>query len=548
MMILSIWLPLTPKRWRAFLRIYTISIATIAASIFAIDLGLYEYWGYRIDSSLILYLKSPKEAVASLSASDYIKGISLFVLHIAALSATWLTIIRRLEINPISRPKRLLTLPALLLVAALTFLAIRGGVSVAVANVSKVYFSNNQLLNHAATNPLFSLLSTLGEDEDMKPQYLFFEEEILDEKLSALRGDREEEPNTSQILNSPTPDIVLIILESFGRCFTDTRGGEVTPTLNTLKSEGVWFENLYANSYRTDRGEVAILNGYPAQTRMSIMKYPSKSRTLPSIAASLTKAGYFTWFTYGGDLNFTDQASYMYSTGWQELCWQKDMKFDAPTSKWGYADDVVGEFFANRVIEITSTPQSERKPLLAGWLTLSSHEPFDVPFERFDERELNAVAFTDHEVGRVIDRLKSSPAWENMVVILVADHGYPYPEGTLYYSKQRHHIPMLWLGGAIKEPMIIDDFCSQMDLAATLLSEMGIKHEEFLFSKNILSTKLPKFGYWCFNDGFGVIDSYGTTIFDCKSMSPILECDSTLRHLDIGKSLLQATYRDIRER
>ena len=547
MMIASLWLP-NGRAWRIVLRIYALTLALIAASIFATDLGLYEYWGYRIDSSLLIYLKSPREAAASLTISDWLQGALFFVLHFAALLFVWLKIIKHFDLQPLKMGVKALSFTLLLLLAGLCFLAIRGGVSVAVANVSKVYFSQNQFLNHAATNPLFSLLSTIGEDEDMKPQYLFFSEEELDKRLELLRGDMMQGLPEKQLLKGTTPDVVLIILESFGRCFTDAKGGEVTPNLNRLKSEGVWFENAFANSYRTDRGEVAVMNGYPAQTRMSIMKYPSKSRTLPSIARSLSEVGYHTMFTYGGDLNFTDQASYMYTTGWKELIWQKDMSFDAPTSKWGYADDVVGEFFAERVLDIVEQPRSEREPLLAGWLTLSSHEPFDVPYSKFKEKELNSVAFTDSEVGRVIDRLKESPAWENMVVVLVADHGYPYPEGTLYYSEARHRIPMLWVGGAVKEPMVVESYLSQMDLAATLLSQMGLPHKDFLFSKDVLSGALPEFGYWCFNDGFGVADEYGVTIFDCKSESCIVECDSTQRHLNIGKTLLQATYRDIRER
>lgn len=79
---------------------------------------------------------------------------------------------------------------------------------------------------------------------------------------------------------------------------------------------------------------------------------------------------------YGGDLNFTNQASFMYSTGWEELIWQKDMQLDAPTSKWGYADDVVVDLFGDEVEALGR----EEQPFLAGLLTLSSHEPFEVPF------------------------------------------------------------------------------------------------------------------------------------------------------------------------
>ena len=80
------------------------------------------------------------------------------------------------------------------------------------------------------------------------------------------------------------------------------------PSMQRLKSQGVWFENFFANSFRTDRGEVAILSGFPAQTLASIMKLPAKNRSLPSVARSLAREGYDTRFVYGGDLNFTNQS------------------------------------------------------------------------------------------------------------------------------------------------------------------------------------------------------------------------------------------------
>ena len=161
---------------------------------------------------------------------------------------------------------------------------------------------------------------------------------------------------------------------------------------------------------------------------MSIMKLPRKSATLPSLARSLGREGYRSVFMYGGDLNFTNQASFMYSTGWEELIWQKDMQLDAPTSKWGYADDVVVDLFGDEVEALGR----EEQPFLAGLLTLSSHEPFEVPFAKFDDKLLNAMAFSDAQIGRLIDRLRESPVWDNLLVVLVADHGYPYPYDLAY--------------------------------------------------------------------------------------------------------------------
>lgn len=549
--LLSVWIPASAEVWRRWLGGYLLLVSLVAALLYAVDLGLYGYWGFRIDSSVLLYLKSPEEAAASLTLADWLGGAAAFLLFFSLQFLLFKQLLRLLG-RGAARTRSLARKGALsgvlILLGGLCFLAIRGGVTVAVANVSKAYFSSDQRLNHAALNPLFTLLSSLGDDKDMEPQYLFFEEAERAARFEELRGDRIDTVAVETLLTTPRPNVVIILLESFSRNFVEAEveGRPVMPRLRAMRSEALWFENCYANSFRTDRGQVAVLNGYPAQTRMSIMKYPAKSRTLPAIARTLAAAGYSTWFTYGGDLNFTDQASCMYATGWQELSWQRDFNFDAPTSKWGYADDVMGDYFGDELLRRDSLSRQSGTPFLAGWLTLSSHEPFEVPYTAFENKVFNAMAFTDGCVGRLIDRLKASSAWENLLVVLVADHGYPWPEGTAYNSPARHRIPMLWLGGALREPRVVEAYCSQSDLAATLLAQMALPHDDFLFSRDIFSPATPKFGYWCFNDGFGVIDERGHILYDCTSDRLIEGEDTTL--LNRGKVLLQTTYKDIRER
>ncbi len=284
------------------------------------------------------------------------------------------------------------------------------------------------------------------------------------------------------------------------------------------------------------------MSGYPAQTRTSVMKMPAKSRSLPSIARSLAREGYRTAFTYGGDLNFTDQSSYMYATGWQELTWQKDLQFDVPMSAWGYHDDVMCDYFAGQVLELDRAGE----PFLAGLLTLSSHEPFEVPYSKFDNKILNAVAFTDDAVGRMIERWRESPAWANLLIVLIPDHAYPYPESLAYNEPRRHHIPMIWTGGAVAETRTVSRFGSQIDLAATLLAQLDIAHDDFAFSKDMFAADAPGFGYYTFNDGFGVVAATGEAVWDATSDRVVSATDSAL--LDVGRTMLQATYEDLDRR
>ena len=549
MMLVAVWVKIPERVMRPLLTAYFAVMAFISSLIVAVDMGLFRYWGFRIDSTIFPYLATPKEAAASVTWGDLIPAVILFVAYGAAMFFAWRPISRLYRAAKQNIKQRGLSTIVMLFVGGLLFLAIRGGVSPAPANVSKVYFSDNMFLNQAATNPVFSLLSSSMRSELKQSDYRYFEQEECSEIFSTLKQSNAISAPHS-VLNTPRPNIVLIVLEGFGRttATTTAEGKAVTPQLDALRQSGVSFENMFANSYRTDRGTVAVMSGHPAHPVASIMKYPQKAHTLPAIASSLKAEGYATSFTYGGDANFTNTASYLYGTGFERITDQKCMHFDAPTAKWGYADDVVCDFFAEEVLQLAG----EGKPFFASLLTLSSHEPFEVPFDAFEDKVLNATAFTDHHVGKMIDRWRNTPAWDNMLVILIADHGMPYPETLTTGSIARQRIPMIWTGGALKDGGVqIDTFCSQADLAATLLAQLGISHKDFTFSHDIFNPQAPHYAFWSYNNAFGVVDSEGYSIYDC-SRNDRIESNGTAenasRQVSEGKAFVQTIHQDIRRR
>ena len=543
--LLSLWLRLPEKVWRGVLTTWFVLVAVTTAVIFAVDVALYEHWGFRIDSTVLIYLADPEEAMASVDFWLGVRQTLLAAAYAAGMIWDYRRILGVFDGRTVGWRVASLGSLAVVMLAGFDFLAIRGGTGASVANVSKVYFSPTQFLNHAATNPVFSFLASLGDRVDYADEYPFFDEAVRAAKFDALRGNGPAARPTEPVLNTARPNVVIVILESFARTVMDAEvGGEpVMPYMQRLKGEGIWFENFFANSFRTDRGEVAILSGFPAQTRMSIMKLPAKSRNLPSIARSLAGEGYATSFAYGGDLNFTNQSSYMYATGWQELIWQKDLRFDAPAADWGYDDALMCDWFADRVIALSDAG----KPFLAGLLTLSSHTPFDVPYSKFDDKVLNAMAFSDECVGKMIDRLKASPAWKDLLVVLVADHGYPYPRTLTYNEPLRHRIPMIWTGGAVARPRVVEDYAAKIDIAATLLAQLGVAHDDFDYSKDIFAPTPPrKFAYYTFNDGFGVVDASGEAVWDATAGRAVTATNPEL--LDVGRTMLQTTYTDIGRR
>lgn len=551
--LVSTWLP---GNWlKKVLKGYYLFTGLLVAAIFAVDVALYGFWGFRIDATLFFYLQSPTDAMASVPIGLAILQSLVFVIYASGIYAWFRWLLRFAPGKDSTAPtfgKRMGTSLAIILLGGILFIPIRGSVTTSTANVGMVYFSQNQFLNHSAINPCFSLFASLSKQQDFASQFNFFPETEREALFSTLIHNPSSTPQTDSIpnaskrlLTTDRPNILLIILESFTANAIEAVGGEpgITPRLNKLCEEGILFTNLYANSFRTDRGLVAILNGYLAQPTTSIMKYPAKSQTLPSIAKSLRKEGYNTDMLYGGDINFTNMQSYFYSTGYNRITADRDFPLTSRLSKWGANDDIT---FSHLYEEIKSRP-TDSQPWLSTFLTLSSHEPFEVPYHHLEHPYLNSVAFTDSCVGDFIDRFKQLPAWKNTLIIFIADHGYRYPDNLNEFEPRRYHIPMLWIGGAITSPRKIDTYANQTDLAATLMNQLGLSTKDFIFSKDILDPNDPHYAFYTFNNGFGFIDTSGISVYDNEGNRILLESPSegSEERIRKGKALLQTLYDDL---
>lgn len=545
LMLISVWF--SGRIMQIILRVYFALFAALVAVIFAVDEALYGYWNFRLDSTIFFYLESPENAMASVPVFSFLLQLAQ-TLVLGGLIFWWFSRFI-LPVFP-QEPTRMKwqTLSVGVLLGGLLFVVIRGGVTTSTANVGMVYFSKDQFLNHAAINPCFSLLASLSKQQDFSSEFQFYPEEKRQALFdSVFPADRNRPPQTS-LLKTDRPDILLVVLEGFSANAIESTGGEagVTPHLDRLSKEGVLFRNMYASSFRTDRGLVAALNGYLGQPTTSIMKYPSKSQSLPSIAKSLRAEGYDTDVLYGGDINFTNMRSFFFNSGYNRLTADVDFPLSSRLSKWGADDDVTFERLYADIVE----DHKKQSPWFCTFLTLSSHEPFKVPYQRLDHPYLNSVAFTDSCIGHFVDKIKMTPAWDNLLIVFVSDHGFRYPETLKEYGPGRYHIPCIWIGGAIKQPAVFDGLISQTDLAATLLGQLGLDKSEFIFSRDYFSPDYPHALFYSFNNGFAFMDSTGVSVYDNAAGIPLMETpvEGSAERFEKGKAVLQTLYQDLGSR
>ena len=518
---------------------YSAIISMIITLALVADMSLYPYWEFKLDASFLIYIDSPANAIASISIWHLLATIIIFTVCTYGIYR-FLTATCRDRFSPCNK-KSVATIVSVLL-GAILFLGIRGGVTESTNNIGTVFYSDRQILNHSALNPIFSFLYSVGKIENYSSEYSFVDEKecsSIVEKLYYM-------DNTvcDKLLKTTRPNIIIIIMEGMSARCVEKLGcmKSITPNIDRLIDEGVLFTNCYANSYRTDRGVICTLSGYPSFPKTSVMKSTIKSQKLPSVALSLGRAGYTNTFLYGGDINFTNMKGYLYSTGYHHTFADKNFSSaEQESHEWGVGDDIT----FNRLYDVVMSQTKE--PWHITHLTLSSHEPWNVPYDRIPEDKIaNSFAFTDEQLGKFIDRLKKTDKWENTLVVCIPDHSVVgYPKGIKQTDRERNHIPLLMLGGAVKRPMHIERLCNQTDMAATLLAQLNLPIEEFTFSRNILGRnyKYP-FAYHSYNNGISLIDSTGFTVYDLDSHSVIHESpkDNSNCRLNNAKVILQATY------
>jgi phosphoglycerol transferase MdoB-like AlkP superfamily enzyme len=374
------------------------------------------------------------------------------------------------------------------------------------------YHPTKTFANHGGINVTWNFLYSVQTDNTIQYPEDYFDKKLTDQYFQELYPQND---STHHLLKTSRPNIVLIILEGITAEVIEPLGGRpgIMPNLNALCKEGLFFDRFYANGDRTDKGLVSILSSYPSQPRGSIIKFPQKTQQLSFLSAALERIGYSNSFVYGGDIDFANYKTFLTNGRFTHITSVDDFANSLDDSKWGVADEFV---FEQTLLEIDTT----RQPFFKALLTLSSHEPFDVPMETViagnDEPSIymNSCYYTDKSLGEFIQKAKQSAWWANTLIVITADHGHRLPGGKKTDVKEKYHIPMIWTGGAIKKDSVIHTMANQSDIANTLLGQLDKPSSDFIFSKDLFGNKTKDFAVYIFNDGYGYIDNDHYIVYD----------------------------------
>ena len=523
---------------------FTLFVLMVASLLVVADMELYRHWGFRLDSTPLSYLKTPKDALGSVSAWTLLKQAAVFVLLVWGVWRGYRKTLHPMLGKSDSAGWRW-GIPAFLFAAAAMILPVRGSLGVAPMNVGFVYFHpNNIFANHAAINVVWNAGKSLM-NSDTVSEYNFMDDSSAEDLFAACYAPAS---RTEMLLNEKQPNVIVIILESFSNRLIEPLGGlqGVTPNLNRLCREGIVFSNIYSGSDRTDKGILAVLNGYPAHPVTKVMNFPEKTRQLPYLNRDMKQAGYHTEFVFGFDIRFSNIASYLGNAAYDKVITRDDFPSETYRgTKWGVPDHWVFE-------KLLEECNSARPPFFTAFISLSSHEPFVVPMptaiEGNDEESLflNSAYYTDKALGDFIAAARKTDWWAHTLIVVTADHGSRHPGNVQNYVPEKFHIPMVWLGGALaKTDTVIKTIAGQTDIPLTILHQTGLRNNDYRFSKDILGRAVSSFAFYTFNNGFGFVDDENSVAFDNVSQNTIYREGTHIEELtETGKAYLQIFSKD----
>ncbi|MEO8589015.1 MAG: sulfatase-like hydrolase/transferase [Flavobacteriales bacterium] len=501
-------------RWlRRVILAFLCICVVLSAFINVCDIGLFHAWGTKVNHKALSYLVYPEEAMGAATGEPVAELIVVMLAQCAVALFLLSRIDHRRSFKTPSLWQRILT-PVLIL--PLLLVGMRGGPQDDPIDRSWCYHSAHPILNLGALNGTWNVIVLLAEPPEFgKNPYAFMPADEAAARFAKMHA-----PGNGphrEVLNTARPNVVLIMLESWTADVVGVLGGDsgVTPGFDRLASEGLLFTNFYSTGFRTEQGLCALMSAFPSQPKTTIIRQYGKFDRLPSVVNILDSAGYRSTYYYAGDATFANTRSYLEAMGFNTVHDENSFPIKWRT-RWGAYDE---ELFAFHLRDAKNAVE----PFFHTLMTSTSHEPFDVPvdegFPGKDQPQMyrNSVHYTDRTLAAFLDACKAQPWYASTLFIIVADHGHFLPHNRGNFSAERHRIPFLLLGGALKPELRGTrdaTFGSHVDFTATLLEQLGLAHPRATWSKDLFNETSAHFAFWTFDDGFGIADARQTQVYD----------------------------------
>lgn len=485
-----------PARWAGALFGRALGVLALAAGFFlfafitASEWVFWDEFGARFNFIAVDYLVYTHEVIGNIRES-YPVGRILAALALGALLAT-LPFVRRAAAS-LQAP---VTGRARLGAAALALLAtVASGFLVSAQSRPEL---GSDLAGELAGNGVYQFFAALRNSELDYPRFFATlpDDEAARIIEAGLVSAGEHWPaapysEMERLVIGTAPEqrlnIVLVSIESMGSEFIGALGNTkgLTPQIDRLAQDSLFFTNVYATGNRTVRGLEALSLSIPPTPGESIVKRPG-AEGLFTMGAVLEDKGYDALFLYGGYGYFDNMAGFFSANDYRVVDRRQIPDANIHYQNiWGVADE---DLFDQTLVELDAA-HARGKPFFAHVMTTTNHRPYTYPDGRIDipsgSGRDGAVKYTDYAVGRFVEMARKHPWFRDTLFVITADHGAG-ARGTMEIPVELYRIPLLVYAPGHIKPARVDRLMSQIDIGPTVLGRLNMSYRSKFMGRDIL--------------------------------------------------------------
>lgn len=476
-----------------YLRISMVLLVLISVA----DVAWYSYFYAHISTAILNWMKDPGDMLKMLfSERLYLLSIlAFFILCIIALLLTN-AIHRNFQQSSLKPGFRI---PAWLMLSALLFLGMRGGLRARPLSLKDANFSEHHFFNNLALNPIYNLYQELfGNQQNF---YLPHQHTVADaDSLVAQFASAAPEGLFPRIHTKP--NVVLILMESMASWKMQD-----AHFLDSLSKNSIYFDSFFSSGEHTYNGIFSTLYGEPAVMGKHMLRLMEHS-TVSGLPGVLKQAGYFSLFHIPHNRTFDNMSSFLWQHHFDSIVDYSQLPKDLQGgSGWGTCDHNWYEYAVRNMNAL----ENKGKPFFNVILTISDHPPYFVPsgegIPGFGAGPAKMVRYTDWSISRFF-KLASQCSWfSNTVFVILGDHGHFSGKADFPLPLSFHRIPcLIYSPKLIPRPFTTHQIAMQQDLFPTLSSILGLKANSNPVSYDLSNSNRP-FAVFCSDQYSGILSS-----------------------------------------
>jgi phosphoglycerol transferase MdoB-like AlkP superfamily enzyme len=502
---------------------YLIAAYTILLFILCADIPYSLHFYSRLTTAALLWTEDTGYMAAMIfNEWTFLIYLILFVIFAAGTAICFARLCKKLNTRqaaPVMGSKRrviTVKVVSFIILGLILMISVRGRLSIkAPIKTGTAYFSDDQVMNRIAQNPVFTFVHSLLTDLNSGDRIsLMDDKEALELSSSFLSLPVNDSATirlreTWKLKNGPDTvkkNIVIIIMESMGMFKLGKFNGpkNLTPNLNRIISNSIYFDNIYTAGIHTFNGLYSTLFSFPAlykhQPLEELMDVPHTG-----IAQVLRNYGYTTSYFTTHDPQFDNVSGFFKANGYQNIF--SEYPGDWVMSNNGVPDHIMFGSSVSALNELSGNGD----PFFAVILTSSDHKPYiipeDIDFKPNSELpEHRITEYADWSIGYFFEQASEQGWYANTTFVLIADHGLNM--GHTYDMPLSYHATPLIIytpsSSYIRDTL--HNLGGQIDVAPTVLGLLNIPYENNTMGIDLFVNKRP-FMYFCADDKIGCLDN-----------------------------------------